>query len=76
MKVKEILVDEIMPSVLTKQAKLRAFAQNVAKANATRPLTIDEKAAAIIWQGQMQRLVDKRYAERLKKQLVQARKLS
>lgn len=74
MKVKEILVDELMPTVLTKQAKMTAFAQNMAKANATRPLTTDEKAAAIIWQGQMQRLVDKKYAKRLKKQLDQARK--
>lgn len=75
MKIKEIISDSTMPTLVAKQAKIRAFLRNVANARAFRPLTNDEKAEAIILQGQNQRRVDKDYVARLKRQLDQAIKM-
>jgi len=71
MKVKEIILDALTPTVLTKQRRMSGFVKNMALNSTAKPLTNAEKAAAIIWYKKMQKDADKQYAARLKKQLVQ-----
>ena len=71
MKVKEIILDAITPTVLTRQRRMSNFVQNLALADVNKPLTNAEKAASIIWFNKMKKAADRQYAGRLKHQLAQ-----
>lgn len=75
MRVKEIVVDGLVPTVLSKQAKMRNFMRNMVSHSSDRPLTNAEKAATIIWYKKMKKAADKQYAARLKHQLAQTAKV-